>query len=543
MTYVGAVPTTGDFKLLDSITTSSTTTFNLRQGGVAVYPQSANHCIVSLNGVIQAPVDAFTIVNDTIVFASSLASSDVINFILVLGNVNDIGVPSSGSVGLSQLSASGTKDATTFLRGDNTFAVAKYIDWQTSSIKTSGFTAEAGKGYFCDTTSGAFTVTLPAGVAGSQIAVVDYARTFASSNLTIASNGSEKIQGSISNSELKTAGGSAVLTYVDSTKGWIYTEQDNVSSLEAPAYVTATGGTVTTSGDYKIHTFLSSSTFNVSNAGNSGGSDEVEVLVVGGGGSGGGDVGGGGGGGGVVTGTITATLSATNYTVTVGAGGAGTTGAGGNNGNDSYFAQGASSGLECKGAGGGRGGDESTNNGSAGGSGGGSCGSSGSAGASSGNVAAAGTTAYGYAGGTSTSDLSGGGGGAGGTGTSVSSGSTAGHGAGGRQVNIDGNNYYWAGGGGGAAWQNGTGGSGGTGGGGGGAAYYTSCAGGTGGAGGGSAINSGGAGPANDDSQAGSGGANSGGGGGGAGNYWGSCSHQAGNGGSGIVIVKYKYQN
>ena len=122
--YVGAVPTTGDFKKLDSITTSSSTTFNLRQGGVAVYPQSANHCIVSLNGVIQAPVDAFTIVNDTIVFASSLASSDVINFILVLGNVNDIGVPSSGSVGISQLSASGTKDATTFLRGDNTFAAA-----------------------------------------------------------------------------------------------------------------------------------------------------------------------------------------------------------------------------------------------------------------------------------------------------------------------------------------------------------------------------------------------------------------------------------
>jgi hypothetical protein len=124
MTYVGATPTTGDFKKLDSITTSSATTFNLRQNSVAVYPQSANHCIVSLNGVIQAPVDAFTIVNDTIVFASSLASSDVINFILVLGNVNDIGVPSSGSVGISQLSASGTKNSTTFLRGDNTFATA-----------------------------------------------------------------------------------------------------------------------------------------------------------------------------------------------------------------------------------------------------------------------------------------------------------------------------------------------------------------------------------------------------------------------------------
>jgi len=105
MTYVGATPTTGDFKKLDSITTSSATTFNLRQGGVAVYPQSANHCIVSLNGVIQAPVDAFTIVNDTIVFASSLASSDVINFILVLGNVNDIGTVSDDTVSTAKLQA------------------------------------------------------------------------------------------------------------------------------------------------------------------------------------------------------------------------------------------------------------------------------------------------------------------------------------------------------------------------------------------------------------------------------------------------------
>ena len=111
MTYVGATPTTGDFKKLDSITTSSATTFNLRQGGVAVYPQSANHCIVSLNGVIQAPVDAFTIVNDTIVFASSLASSDVINFILVLGNVNDIGTPSDDTVSTAKLQANAVTTA------------------------------------------------------------------------------------------------------------------------------------------------------------------------------------------------------------------------------------------------------------------------------------------------------------------------------------------------------------------------------------------------------------------------------------------------
>ena len=101
--YVGAIPTTGDFKLLDSITTSSATTFNLRQGGVAVFPQSANHCIVQLNGVNQVPTSSFNIVNDTIVFSEALTSSDVINQILVLGNVNDIGVPSDDTVSSSKI--------------------------------------------------------------------------------------------------------------------------------------------------------------------------------------------------------------------------------------------------------------------------------------------------------------------------------------------------------------------------------------------------------------------------------------------------------
>ena len=98
MTYVGAVPTTGDFKVLDSITTSSATTFNLRQGGVAVYPQSSSHCLVVLNGILQTGGTSFNIVNDTIVFSESLSSNDVINQILVLGNVNDIGVPSDSTV-------------------------------------------------------------------------------------------------------------------------------------------------------------------------------------------------------------------------------------------------------------------------------------------------------------------------------------------------------------------------------------------------------------------------------------------------------------
>ena len=544
MGYVGNSPALKYTSFaVQHFTTSATTGYTLDHA-VA----NENDIRLVINNVVQQPGSgkAYTASGTTLTLSAATSGTDTM-YCVFLGKAVQTVVPGQGSVTGSTLaddvisaqSALGAvpadtdefliSDAGVLKKVDYSYLKHTYIDWQTSSIKTSGFTAVAGQGYFCNTTSGGFTVTLPAGVAGQQIAVKDYARTFASGNLTIASNGSEKIQGSTSNSELKTAGGVAVLTYVDSTKGWLYTEQDNVSSLQAPAYVTATGGTITTSGDYKIHTFLASSTFNVSNPGNSGGSDEVEVLVV-------------GGGGGVVNGTITSTLTATNYTITVGAGGAGTSGAGGNNGVDSYFAQGAAAALECKGAGGGRGGDEGTANGSAGGSGGGAFGG-GSAGASSGNVAAAGTTAYGNAGGTGTSDLGAGGGGANGTGGTISSGSVGGAGGAGKQINIDGNNYYWAGGGGGSAWTNGTGGAGGTGGGGGGTSYYTSCAGGSGGAGGGTAINAGGAGQGDDNAQSGSGGTNSGGGGGGAGNYWGACSQQAGNGGSGIVIVKYKFQN
>ena len=111
MTYVGAVPTTGDFKLLDSITTSSSTTFNLRQSGVAVFPQSSSHVLCVLNGILQTSGSSFNIVNDTIVFAEALTSSDVINQILVLGNVNDIGVPSDDTVSTAKLQANAVTSA------------------------------------------------------------------------------------------------------------------------------------------------------------------------------------------------------------------------------------------------------------------------------------------------------------------------------------------------------------------------------------------------------------------------------------------------
>jgi hypothetical protein len=105
MAYIGKQPTVGNFVKLDAITATATTTFNLLNGGVAYSPQSANHCIVSLNGVIQSPNTSFTISGSTIVFASALTATDVIDFILVLGDVLNIGTPSDATVGFSKVTS------------------------------------------------------------------------------------------------------------------------------------------------------------------------------------------------------------------------------------------------------------------------------------------------------------------------------------------------------------------------------------------------------------------------------------------------------
>jgi hypothetical protein len=91
--------------------------------------------------------------------------------------------------------------------------------WQ--AVKTTGFTAVAGEGYFCDTTSAAFTATLPAGTLGDEISFIDYAGTFDTNNLTIAPNGAEKIQGSAASLTVSVERAGLTLVYTDGTQGWL----------------------------------------------------------------------------------------------------------------------------------------------------------------------------------------------------------------------------------------------------------------------------------------------------------------------------------
>ena len=217
------------------------------------------------------------------------------------------------------------------------------VAWQ--SVQTTGFTAVKGRGYPCNTTSAAFTATLPASATiGDFISFIDYAGTFDTNNLTIGRNG-HNIQGSATDLTVATERAGFTLVYVDATQGWIVTDSGNRSDLPPPQFVAATGGCIATSGDYKIHTFTGPGTFTVSSLGNpAGGGSNVDYLVVAGGGSGAqGYAGGGGGAGGFRmsnSGSLPApttsplanptglSVTATAYPITVGSGGASSPGVG-----------------------------------------------------------------------------------------------------------------------------------------------------------------------------------------------------------------------
>ena len=414
------------------------------------------------------------------------------------------------------------------------------ISWDTTK-KTSTFTAVSGVGYFCDTSGGAITVNLPAGTAGNSFAVADYTNTFQTNNLTISPNGSQKIGGQNANALLNTEGQSAYFVYVDDTEGW-KNVIDSTSNITGNEFITATGGTITTSGNFKIHTFTGPGTFTVTNVAACAAQNVMSHLVIAGGGGGGSSTndtvaaGGGGAGGyrevknpatpytaspldGYSTPANRVTVTAQAYPITVGGGGAGGTNPNGAavSGSNSIFSTITS-------AGGGKGSNQVSNPNATGGSGGG--------GAWTRFVGAAGNTppvspAQGFAGGApgNGSIQSGGGGGGAGAVGQNNNGNNGGAGGAGVTTSINGTPTTRAGGGGGGGGYPGcnTGGAGGSGGGG----------------TGGNVVelpnHPGTAGTANTGAG--------GGGGGGESNNVGCLSNSTGGaGGSGIVIIRYKFQ-
>ena len=212
------------------------------------------------------------------------------------------------------------------------------LNTQWQAVKTGNFTAVAGEGYFVNTTSTAITVTLPASPsAGDVVVLKDYARTWNTNNVTIAS---ALIDGGTTTTTFSTNGQTVTLVYMDGTRGWSLINEDTTTNL-GPSFIAATGGTVTTSGDYKIHTFTGDGCFVVSSLGSNipcAQASIVDYLVVAGGGASGDFFGAGGGAGGFresidstvnsphtaspLAATTGITVTTTTYPITVGGGGA-----------------------------------------------------------------------------------------------------------------------------------------------------------------------------------------------------------------------------
>ena len=106
MAYIGKQPVVGNFQKCDAISVvNGQAAYTLNVGGSAVTPENANHMLVSLNGVLQAPGDSFTVSGSTLTFASNLATGDVIDFVIILGDVLDLGTPSDNSISTAKLVA------------------------------------------------------------------------------------------------------------------------------------------------------------------------------------------------------------------------------------------------------------------------------------------------------------------------------------------------------------------------------------------------------------------------------------------------------
>ena len=384
---------------------------------LGITPVDLNAVEVYLNGLYQN-VSTLTLAANTLTFATAPPSGVIIE-------IRSVGFLNSGGT-LAPATLTGGTGINVTTNSPNNFTIANTlgagIDWDTN-IQASNFSANPGRGYIVNTTSGEVTVTLPAGIAGNIVALQDYAGTFDTNRVLISANGSEKIQGSTDNYQCTIENATVYLLYQDATKGW------TADNIEFPL--------------------------------------EVSYLVVAGGGGGAFDERGGAGAGGLRTSygsasgggtsneSVLSLAVATNYTVTVGAGGGGGT-TGSTNGSDSIFSTITS-------VGGGSGIWTGSHVGAAGGSGGGAPGNDGGGSSAPGS----GTAGQGYNGGTgiprtSNNEAGGGGGGASALGGNAAS-SVGGAGGAGLAVSITGSSVTYAGGGGGGGRS--TGGAAGTGGG------------------------------------------------------------------------------
>ena len=157
MAYIGNSPIVGNFQVCDAISVvNGQAAYTMQVDSANVSPESANHMLVSLNGILQKPGSSFTISGSTITFASNLATGDVIDFIMLLGNVLDIGTPSDATVTNAKTNFTSTSSAAGLqIKGDGTTDGTLQLNCSQNShgVKLKSPAHSAGQSY---------TLTLPA---------------------------------------------------------------------------------------------------------------------------------------------------------------------------------------------------------------------------------------------------------------------------------------------------------------------------------------------------------------------------------------------
>ena len=143
MAYIGKEPIVGNFQKCDAITVvNGQAAYTLQVSSTNVVPESANHMLVSLNGILQAPTTSFTVSSSTLTFVSNLATGDVIDFVILLGNVLDLGTPSDGTVTTAKI----VDSAVTYAKASGFGKVLQVVTANITSQASSNSTSYADAG-------------------------------------------------------------------------------------------------------------------------------------------------------------------------------------------------------------------------------------------------------------------------------------------------------------------------------------------------------------------------------------------------------------
>ena len=218
--YIGKEPLVGNYQVCDAISVvNGQAAYTLQVSSTNVVPESANHILCSLNGVIQKPGSSFTVSSSTLTFSSNLATGDSIDFVILLGDTLSVGTPSDSTVTSAKLSGNivtpGTLDVNgqeLILDADADTSITADTDDQID-IKIAGaddfqftantFTAQSGSGVVIPEGG----LTLGSTAVSATAAEINYndiatlGTSAASKTITADANGLTKITGAVLNVE------------------------------------------------------------------------------------------------------------------------------------------------------------------------------------------------------------------------------------------------------------------------------------------------------------------------------------------------------